>query len=72
MMHLVQFAVLSCFTILYIVIALVLVARLFGNLLKNRSGALDPSLENEDLRYIVTEKPIEVTRSRTTKNAGAA
>ena len=72
MMHLVQFAVLTCFTIVYVLIALVLVARLFGNLLKNRSGTLDTSLENEDLQYIAPEEPIEVTRSRTTTNTGVS
>ena len=71
-MHLVQFAVLTCFTIVYVIIVVVLVARLFGNLLKNRSGTLDTSIENEDLQYIAPERPAEVTRSRTTPNTGVS
>ena len=70
-MHMFQFVVLSCFTVLYVLIVLILVARLYRNLIESRIGGLDNPLEGEDLQHHISiEKTIEGTHKSTTETGG--
>ena len=70
-MHMFQFVVLSCFTALYVLIVLILVARLYRNLTKSRSEGLDNSVEDQD-QHISIERPVEGTDRRSITKGGAS